>query len=60
MIVHKCDRCKDEIPNNHERTYVIPKNQDGDFFVDMRLEYELCRICREKLKNFLEGAEYGK
>ena len=60
MIKHVCDRCKDEIPNNHERVYVMPKNQDGDFLIDMRLEYELCRNYKNKLKNFLEGAEDGK
>ena len=60
MIKHVCDRCNDEIPYNHQRVYVIPKDDKGDFLVDMRIEYELCRNCKEKLKKFLEGKEDDK
>lgn len=60
MIKHVCDRCYDEIPGNHQRVYMILKDEKGDFIVDMKLEYELCRNCKEKLKEFLEGEKDGK
>ena len=57
MIKHFCDRCGAEIPKNDQSTYVIPKDQDGDTPICMRLEYELCLCCKRKLIAFLEGRE---
>lgn len=60
MIKHFCDRCGDEIHKNDQRTYVIPKDQDGDTPIAMKPEYELCLKCKQKLIDFLGGKEDGK
>lgn len=59
MIKHFCDRCGGEIHKNDQRTYVIPKDQDGDKPIGMRVEYELCVNCKHELKDFLEGKKDG-
>ena len=55
MIKHFCDRCGNEIPKNGQKTYIVPKDQDGDKPIGMQPEYELCFDCKQDLNDFLAG-----
>ena len=57
MIKHFCDRCGKEIPKNGQKTYVRVTDQDVEVPKGMKVEYELCMDCLDKLVDLLEGKD---